>query len=63
MVRDTLTQLHNFSIYFINVIIFGRCICDLVFHMLFPSISMTVIDYTCITCVSEYSKSKRLLFK
>ena len=31
--------------------------------MLFPSISMAVIDYTCITSVSEYSKSIRLLFK
>ena len=43
--------------------IFRRCICYLVFHMLFPSISMAVIDYTCITSVSEYSKSIRLLFK
>ena len=31
--------------------------------MLFPSISMAVIDYTCITSVSEYSKSIRLVFK
>ena len=35
----------------------------LVFHMLFPSISMAVIDYTYITSVSEYSKLIRLLFK
>ena len=33
------------------------------FHMLFPSISMAVIEYTCITSVSEYSKSIGLLFK
>ena len=31
--------------------------------MLFQSISMAVIDYTCITSVSEYSKSIRLLFR
>ena len=31
--------------------------------MLFPSISMAVIDYTCITSVSECSKSISLLFK
>ena len=31
--------------------------------MLFQSISMAVIDYTCITSISEYSKSIRLLFK
>ena len=42
---------------------FCHCICNLVFHMLFPSISMAVIDNTCITSVSEYSKSIRLLFK
>ena len=58
-----ITPLHNFSIYLINVLSFCRCICYLVFHMLFPSISMAVIEYTCITSISEYSKSKRLLFK
>ena len=42
---------------------FCRCICYLVFHMLFPIISMAVIDYKCITSVSEYSKSIKLLFK
>ena len=31
--------------------------------MLFPSISMAVIEYTCIASISEYSKSIRLLFK
>ena len=31
--------------------------------MLFPSISMAVIDYTSITSISEYSKPIRLLFK
>ena len=52
-----------FSIYFINVLSFCHCICYFVFYMLFPSISMAVIDYTCITSVSEYSKSIRLQFK
>ena len=56
-------QLHNFSIYFINVLSYCSCICYLVFHMLFPSISSAVIDFTCITSVSEYSKSIKLLFK
>ena len=58
-----IAQLHKFSINFINFLSFCRCICYLVFHMLFPSISMAVNDYTCITSVSEYSKSIRLLFK
>ena len=58
-----ITQLNNFSIYFIIVLSFCRCICYLVLHMLFLSISMTVVEYTCITSVSEYSKSIRLLFK
>ena len=49
-----ITQLHNFSMYFINIFSFCLCICYLVFHMLFPSISMAGIDYTCITSVSEY---------
>ena len=40
-----ITQLHNFCIYFINVLSFCHCICYLVFHMLFPSISMAVIEY------------------
>ena len=31
--------------------------------MLFSSISMPVIDHTCITSVDEYSKFIRLLFK
>ena len=57
------TQLQNFSIHFINVMSFCRCICYLVFHMLFPSISLAVIDYTLITSISEYSKCIRLLFK
>ena len=58
-----IAQLHNVSIFFINVLSFCRCICYLVFNMLFPSISMAVIDYTCITSISEYSKSIRLQFK
>ena len=31
--------------------------------MLFPSISMVVIDDICITSVRQYSKSIKLLFK
>ena len=56
---------HKFSEFacFINVLSFCRCICYLVIHMLFPRISMTVSYYTCITSVSEYSKSIRLLLK
>ena len=53
-----ITQLHIFSINFINVLSNYRCIRYLVFPALFPSISMVFIDYTCITSVTEYSKSK-----
>ena len=52
-----------FSIYFINILSCCRCICYLVFHMLFPSISMAVIEYTCILSGSEFRKSINLLFK
>ena len=52
-----------FSIHFVNVLSLCRRICYVVFHMLFPNISKAVIDYTCITSVSEYSKSIRLKFK
>ena len=55
-----ITQLHIFSINFINVLSNYRCIRYLVFTALFPSISMVFIDYTCITSVTEYSKSIRL---
>ena len=58
-----ITQLHIFSINFINVLSNYRCIRYLVFPALFPSISMVFIDYTCITSVTEYSKSIRLLLK
>ena len=58
-----ITQLPIFSINFINVLSYYRCIRYLVFPALFPSISMVIIDYTCITSVTEYSKSVRLLFK
>ena len=58
-----ITQLHIFSINFINVFRYYRCIRNLVFPALFPSISMVFIDYMCITSVTEYSKSIRLLFK
>ena len=43
-----ITQLHIFSINFINVWSNYRCIRYLVFPALFPSISMVFIDYTCI---------------
>ena len=56
-----ITQLHIISINFINVLSNYRCIRYLVFPALFPSISMVFIDYTCITSVTEYSKSIRLL--
>ena len=58
-----ITQLHIFSFNFINVMSFYRCIRYLVFPMLFQSISMVFIDYTCITSVTEFSKSVRLLLK
>ena len=58
-----ITQLHIFSNNFINVLGNYRCIRYLVFPELFPSISMVFIDYTCITSVTEYSKSIRLLLK
>ena len=57
-----ITQLHIYSINFIKVLRYYRCIRYEVFPALFPSISMVVIDYTCIISVTEYSKSVRLLF-
>ena len=58
-----ITQLHIFSINFINDLSYYRCIRYLVFPALFPSVSTVFIDYTCITSVTEYSKSVRLLLK
>ena len=58
-----ITKLHILCINFINVLRNYRCIRDLVFPALFPSISFVIIDYTCITSVTEYSKSIRLLLK
>ena len=58
-----ITQLHIFRINFINVLSYYRCIRYLVFPALFPSISMIFIDYTCITSVTEYSKSVKLQLK
>ena len=58
-----ITQLHIFSINFINVLSYNRCIRYLVRLVLFPSISMVFIDYTCITSVIEYSKSIRMLLE
>ena len=57
------THLQISSINFINVFSNYRCIRYLVFPALFPSISMVFIDYTCITSVTEYSNSIRLLLK
>ena len=57
------TQLHIFSIKFINVLSYYHCIRYLVFLALFQSISMVFIDYMRITSVTEYSKSIRLLLK
>ena len=56
-----ITQLHIFSINFINVLSYNHCIDYLVFPALFPSISKEVIEYKCIPSVTEYSKSVRLL--
>ena len=56
-----ITQLHKFSSNFINVFSNYRCIRYLVFPALFPNISMVFIDYTCITSVTEYRYSIRLL--
>ena len=58
-----ITQLHIFSINFINVLSNYRSIRSLVFHALFPSISMVFIDNTSFTSVTEYRKSIRLLLK
>ena len=58
-----ITQLHIFSINFINVLNYYRCIRYLEFPALFPSISMVFIKNMCITSVTEYSKSIRLLLK
>ena len=56
-----ITQLHILSINVINVLCYYRCIRYLVFPTLFISISMVFIDFTCITFVTEYNKSVRLL--
>ena len=58
-----ITQLHIFSINFINVLSYYRCIRYLVFPALFPNFSMVFIDYMCIASVTEYRKSIRLLLK
>ena len=51
------------SINFINVLSYYCCIRYWVFPALFPSISMVFIGYTCLTSVTEYNKSIRLLPK
>ena len=53
-----ITQLH-----ILNVLSHYRCMRYLVFPALFRSICMVVIDHTCITSVTEYSKSPRRLLK
>ena len=50
-----ITHLHIFSINFINVLSYYRCIRYLGFLALFQSISMVFIDYMCISSVTEYS--------
>ena len=52
-----ITQLHIFSINFIKVLSNYHCIRYLVFPALFLSISMVLIDYTCITSVTEYTQN------
>ena len=49
-----ITQLHIFRINFINILSYYRYIRYLMFPVLFPSISMVFIEYTCITSVKEY---------
>ena len=56
--RLLIIQLHIYSINFINVLSNYLCIR----YIVFP-ISMVFIDHTCITSVTEYSKSIRLLLK
>ena len=58
-----ITQIHIFSINFKNILSYYRCIRYLVFPALFMIISLVFIDFTCITSVTEYSKSIRLLLK
>ena len=50
-----IAQLHIFSINFINVLSYYRCIRYLMFLALFLSISMVFFDKTYITSVREYS--------
>ena len=50
-----IAHLHIFSINFINVLGYYRCIRYLVFPVLFRSISMVFNDNTCITSVTEYN--------
>ena len=57
------TQLHIFRFNFVNILSYYRYIRYLVFPALFPSIGMVFIEYMCITSVTEYSKSIRLLLK
>ena len=56
-----ITQLPILSIHFIIALSYNRYIRYRVLHTLFLSISMAVIDYTCIESVSGFSKFKRLL--
>ena len=52
-----------FSINFINALSYYRFIHYLVFPALFPSIGMVFINHTCISSVTDCSKSIRLLLK
>ena len=56
----------SLSIIFINVLSNYRrirCMRYLVFPALFSSINMVFIDYMCITSVTEFCKSIKLLLK
>ena len=53
-----ITQLLIFSINFIIVLSYYRCIRYLVFPALFMSIGMVFIDFTCITSVTEYIRPR-----
>ena len=48
-----LTRLPILIIHFINALSYNRYICYQVLHTLFLSVSMAVVDYTCIKSVSE----------
>ena len=56
-----IAQLHILVLNLLNILSYYRCIRYLVFPAIFPSISIVFNEYTCITSVTEYVKSIRLL--